>query len=155
MVLWKYNMFSLNFNIFLLISMYLYDADQFNIRVNGSKSAFLWHILIVYLAYIIDCVAVQKLHVFFAVTTHSGLSKHVLHRNICGNLMLTLQSCFSNNFLTSWDKYLNFIPNYFKLSSLSDDITFVYVNWVIVIGPEHPVIISLHTCVTFDKHIQT
>ena len=58
--------------------------------------------------------------------------------------MLTLRSCFSNKFLTSIDKYLNFTPSYFKLNSLSDDRTFVYVNCVIVIVPEHP-IISLHS----------
>ena len=72
--------------------------------------------------------------------------EHVLHRNKCGNLMLTLQSCFSNNFLTSWGKYLNLTPNYFKLNSLSDQITFVYVNCAIVIGPEHP---SIYLCVVF------
>ena len=63
--------------------------------------------------------------------------EHVLHRNKCGNLMLTLRSCFSNKFLTSGDKYLNFTRNYFKLNSLSDNITFVYGNYVIGIGPEH------------------
>ena len=53
--------------------------------------------------------------------------------------MLTVRPCFSNKLLTSWDKYLNFTPNYFKINTLSDDITFVYVNCVIVIGPEHPI----------------
>ena len=52
--------------------------------------------------------------------------------------MLTLRSYFSNKFLTSWDKYLKFTPNYFKINYFSDDITFVHVNCVIVIGPEHP-----------------
>ena len=52
--------------------------------------------------------------------------------------MLTLRSCFSNKFLSSWDKYLNLTPNYFKWNFLSDDITFVYVNCAIVIDPEHP-----------------
>ena len=33
---------------------------------------------------------------------------------------------------------VHFTQNYFKLNSLSDDITFVYVNCVIVIGSEHP-----------------
>ena len=69
--------------------------------------------------------------------------EHVLNRSKCGNLMLTLRSCISNKFLTSCDKYLNFTPNYFKLNSLSDDITFVYVNCAIVIGPEHPIILTL------------
>ena len=37
--------------------------DQFNLCVIRSKSAFLRYILIAYLAYTIDCVAAQKLHV--------------------------------------------------------------------------------------------
>ena len=139
-VLWKYNMFSLYFNICLLISMYLYDAWPVNLRVIGSKSAFSRYILIVYLEYTIDCVASQKLHVFMQSRPVLDRQEHVLHRNKWGNLMLTLRSCFCNNFLTSWDKYLNFTPNYFQLNSLSGDITFVYVNCVIVIGPEHPTI---------------
>ena len=56
--------------------------------------------------------------------------------------MLTLRSCFSNKFLTSWDKFLNFTPSYFKLNSLSDGITFVYVDGVIVIDPEHSIVIQ-------------
>ena len=51
--------------------------------------------------------------------------------------MLTLRSCFSNKCLTGRDKYINFTPTYFKFNSLSDCITFVYVNCVIVIGPEY------------------
>ena len=51
--------------------------------------------------------------------------EHVLHKNKSGNLMLNLRSCSSNKLLTGSDKYLNFTPNYFKLNSLSDDITFV------------------------------
>ena len=38
--------------------------DQLNFRIIESKSAFLWYILIVYLAYTIDCVAALKFHVF-------------------------------------------------------------------------------------------
>ena len=53
--------------------------------------------------------------------------------------MLTLRYYFSNNFLTNSDKCFNFKSNYFKLNSLSDDITFIYVNCVIAIGPEHPI----------------
>ena len=64
--------------------------------------------------------------------------EHVLRRNKCGNLKPTLRSCFSNKFLPSWVIYLNFTPNYFKLNFPSDEITFVYVNCVIVKGPEHP-----------------
>ena len=76
--------------------------------------------------------------------------EHVLHKNKCLNLMLTLRSCFSNNFFDPL-RYLNFAPNYFKLSSLSDDRTFVYVNCVNVIGPEHPSIIHvLHNKYTYN-----
>ena len=115
--------------------------DQFNLRVIGSKSAFLWYILIVYLVYTIDCVAVQKLHVFMQSRPVLDRQEHVLHRNKSGNLMLTLRSCFSNKFLTSWDKYFNVTQNHFKLNFLSDDITFAHVNCVIehVIGHEHPI----------------
>ena len=52
--------------------------------------------------------------------------------------MPTWRSCLSNKLLTSDDKCLNFTPNYFKLNSLSDDITFICVNCVFVIGTEHP-----------------
>ena len=72
--------------------------DQFNLRVIGSKSAFLRY---VYLAYTIDCVAAQKLHIFMQSRPVLDRQEHVLHRNKCGNLMLTLRSCFSNTFLTS------------------------------------------------------
>ena len=106
------------------------------LRVIGFKSAFLWYILIVYLSYTIDCVAAKKLHVFMQSRPVLDSQEHVLHRNKCGNLMLTLRSCFSNKFLPSWNKYLNFTQNYFKLISLWDDIIFVYVNCVIVICPE-------------------
>ena len=75
--------------------------DQFNLCVIGSKSAILGYILIVYLAYTIDCVAAQKLHVFIQSRPVLDRQEHVLHRNKCGNLMLTLRSCFSNTFLTS------------------------------------------------------
>ena len=74
--------------------------DQFKLRVIGSKSAFLRYILIVYLAYTIDCVAAQKLHVFMQSRPVLDRQEHVLHRNICVNLMLTLRSCLSNKFLT-------------------------------------------------------
>ena len=89
--------------------------DQFNLRVIGSKAVFVWYILTVYLVYTIDCVAVQKLHVFMQSRSVLERQEHVLHRNKCGNLMLTLRSCFSNTFLTSLDKYLNFTAYYFKL----------------------------------------
>ena len=118
-VLWKYNMFSLNFSIILLISM----PDQFNLHVIRSKSAFLWYILIVHLTYTIDCVAAQKLPVFMQSRPVLDPQENVLHRNKCGNLMLTLRSCISNKFLICWDNYLNFTPNSFKLNFLSDDIT--------------------------------
>ena len=75
--------------------------DQFNRRVIGSKSAILCYILIVYLAYIIDCVAAEKLHVFMKSRPVLDRQEHVLHGNKCGNLILTLRSCFSNKFLTS------------------------------------------------------
>ena len=87
--------------------------------------------------YTIDCVAAQKLYFFMQSRPVLDRQEHVLHRNKCGNLMLTLRSCFPNKFLTSSDKY--FTPNYFKLKSLSDDITFVYVKYVIVIVLEHPI----------------
>ena len=86
--------------------------------------------------YTIDCVAAQKLHVFMQSRPLLDSQEHDLHRNKCGNLMLTLRSRFSSKFLTSRDKYFNFTPNYFKLISLSDDIIFVYVNCVFVFGPE-------------------
>ena len=86
-------------------------------------------------------VAVQKLHVFMQSRPVLDRQEHVLHRHKSDNLMLTLRSCVSIKFLTSWDKYLNFTPNYFKLNFLSDDIPFVYVNCVIVIGLEHPILI--------------
>ena len=127
-------MLSHNYNVCLLICICIYTLpDQFNVCVIVSKSACLWYILIVYLAYIIDCVASQKLHVFMQSRSVLDRQKHVLHIIKCGNLMLTLRSCFYNNFLTGWDNYWNFTPNYFKLNSLSDDITFVYVNCLIVI----------------------
>ena len=66
--------------------------------------------------------------------------------------MLTLQSCSSNRFLTSSDKYLNFTPNYFILNFFSDDITFVYDNGVTVIGPEHPTHIN-HNRVWIEQDI--
>ena len=72
--------------------------DQLNFRVIGSKSAFLGYLLIVYLAYTIDCVAAQKLHVFMQSRPVLDRQEHVLHRNLCGNLMLTWHSCFSNKF---------------------------------------------------------
>ena len=59
--------------------------------------------------------------------------------------MLTLRSCISNKFLTCWDNYLNFTPNSFKLNFLSDQITFVYVNCVIAIGPEQPIVLHFYT----------
>ena len=136
-VLWKYNIFSLNFNIFYLLVCIYTMPTQFNLRVIGSKSAFLWYISRVCLAYTIDCVAAQKLYVFMQPRPVLDRQEHVLHRSKCSNLMLTLRSCFSNKFLTSGDKYLNFTRNYFKLNSLSDNITFVYVNCVIGIGHEH------------------
>ena len=82
--------------------------DQFNLRVIGSKSAFLWYILILYLAYTTDCVAAQNLHVFMQSRPVLDSQEHVLHKNICGNLILTLRSCICNKFLTGGDKYLNF-----------------------------------------------
>ena len=57
--------------------------------------------------------------------------------------MLTLRSCFSNKFLTSWDNYLNFAPNNFKLNSFSDNITFVCDIWMIIISPEHTIYIIM------------
>ena len=74
---------------------------QFNLCVIGSKSAFLRYILIVYLAYTIDCVAAQKLHVFMQSRPVLDRQEHVIHGNKCGNLMLTLLSYFSNKILTS------------------------------------------------------
>ena len=53
--------------------------------------------------------------------------------------MLTLRSCLSIKFFTSSDKYLNYN---FKLNSCLDDITFVYINCIIVIGPEHPMFVD-------------
>ena len=52
------------------------------------------YILIVYLAYTIDCVAVQKMHVFMQSRRVLDRQEHVLHRNKCGNLMLTLRYVF-------------------------------------------------------------
>ena len=75
--------------------------DQFYFRVIGSKSAFLGYILIVYLACTIDCVAAQKLHVFMQSRPVLDRQEHVLHRNKCGNLMLTLRFHFSNKLLTN------------------------------------------------------
>ena len=75
--------------------------DQFNLCVIGSNSEFFWFILIVYLAYTIDCFAAQNLHVFMQSRPVLDGQEHVLHRYKCGNLMLTLRSCFSNKFLTS------------------------------------------------------
>ena len=72
---------------------------QFNLRVIGSKSAFSLYILIFYLAYIISCVGAQKLHVFMQSPPVRDRQEHVLHRNKCSNLMLTLRSCLSNKFL--------------------------------------------------------
>ena len=60
----------------------------------------------------IDCVAAPKLHVFMQSRPIMDCQEHVLHINKCGNLMLTLRSCFSNKFLTGSDKYLNFTSNY-------------------------------------------
>ena len=57
--------------------------DQFILRVIGSKSAFSYYILIVYLSYAIDCVATQKLHVFMQSRPVLDLQEHVLHRNTC------------------------------------------------------------------------
>ena len=37
------------------------------------------------------------------------------------------------------------MPNSFKLNFLSDEITFVYVNCVIAIGPEHPIVLHFYT----------
>ena len=75
--------------------------DQFNLHVIGSKSAFFLYILIVYLVYTIDSVAAQKLHVFMQSRPVLDRQEHVVHRNKCGNLMLTLRSCFSNKYVTS------------------------------------------------------
>ena len=99
-------------------------------------------------------VAAQKLHDFMQPRPVLDRQEHVLQRSKCGNLLVTLRSYFSNKFLTSWDNYLCFTPNYFKLDSLSDDITFVYANCVIVIGPEHPIYYSnclLYFLFLFDK----
>ena len=63
--------------------------DQFNLRAIGST---------LFSAY---CVADQKLHVFMQSRPVLDRQEHVLHRNKCCNLMLTLRSCFSNKFLTS------------------------------------------------------
>ena len=60
--------------------------DQFNFRVIGSKSAFLKYILIVYIAYTIDCVAAQKLHVIMQLRPVLDCQEHISHRNKCGNL---------------------------------------------------------------------
>ena len=70
--------------------------DQFNLRVIECKSAFSWYILIITLAYTIDCVAAQKLHVFMQSRPVLDRQEYVLYRNKCGNLMMTLRSCFSN-----------------------------------------------------------
>ena len=72
--------------------------------------------------------------------------------------MQALRSSFSNKGSTSCDKYLNFTLNYFKLNPLSDDITFVYVNCVIVIDPEHPNLCEEISCIapaTFLKEHQS
>ena len=52
----------------------------------------------------IKCVAelaAQKLHVSMQSQPVLDRQEHVSHRKKCGNLMLTLRSCFSNKFLTS------------------------------------------------------
>ena len=47
----------------------------------------------------------------------------------------------------------NFTPNYFRLNSLSDNITFVYVNCVFVVGPEHPTITRRTCAITIFRSI--
>ena len=81
--------------------MYLYDARLVKHPCNWVQiSVFVIHFN-VFLSYIIDCVAAQKLHVFMQSRPVLDRQKKVLHRNKCDNLMQTLRSCFSHNILTS------------------------------------------------------
>ena len=59
---------------------------QLKLRVIRSKSVFLRYILIVYLAYTIDCVPAKKLHVFMQSRPILDRQEHVLRRNKCDNL---------------------------------------------------------------------
>ena len=74
--------------------------DQFNLCVIGSKSGVFFHFNSLINAYNYWLCCCPKVERFYALTTRSGRQEHVLHKNKCGNLMLTLRSC-SNKLLTS------------------------------------------------------
>ena len=72
------------------------------------------------------------------------------NHNIRINLMRCLRNSTTRREIGQCELIL--LVNYCKLNSLSDDIPFVYVNCIIVIGPEHPTICII-ICKTTNCHI--